>query len=197
MSPPPPLPSRLCRFSDAPLPHHHAVHWRPRGCIQGGIGVHAVVAVKLRKVVEPNYGSTGETQRYQFYDSNNYNKKLMKLLVRQGGGASAQVSLYVAPPVLNREVASVRQSPAGCSGPRPDRHVLYVGLVSVPAAASALCAAGAGLPHLSPAPRLPPPYGWYARGVLDVGLRSCARRVGLRKEWTDLAGQIHIHPRLS
>ena len=86
MSPPPPLPSRLCRFSDAPLPHHHAVHWRPRGCIQGGIGVHAVVAVKLRKVVEPNYGSTGETQRYQFYDSNNYNKKLMKLLVRQGGG---------------------------------------------------------------------------------------------------------------
>ena len=35
------------------------------------IGVHAVVAVKLRKVVEPNYGSMGETQKGTQIDSNN------------------------------------------------------------------------------------------------------------------------------
>ena len=62
-SPPPPL--YLAIESELPR------HWRPRGCIQGGIGVHAAAAVKLHKVEEPNYGSTVYTQRYQSYDPSN------------------------------------------------------------------------------------------------------------------------------
>ena len=83
MSPPPPPPSpmqghrRRHWIGSPPPPLYPAIeselprHWRPRGCIQGGIGVHAAAAVKLHKVEEPNYGSTVYTQRYQSYDPNN------------------------------------------------------------------------------------------------------------------------------
>ena len=82
MSPPPPPPSpmqghhRRHWIGSPPPPLYLAIeselprHWRPRGCIQGGIGVHAAATVKLHKVEEPNYGSTVYTQRYQSYDTN-------------------------------------------------------------------------------------------------------------------------------
>ena len=109
MSPPPPPPSpmqghrRRHWIGSPPPPLYLAIeselprHWRPRGCIQGGIGVHAAAAVKLHKVEEPNYGSTVYTQRYQSYDPNN----------------GTRVRLQVCNPNPNR-VKEERKSTATC-----------------------------------------------------------------------------------
>jgi len=108
----------------------------------------------------------------------------------------------------------VRRSPPGC---RPHPHRPSVSRrargVAVHARTDTYCTLGSS-PCPLPLPRRAPlalaclispvrqgchrrTSWWYARGVVDVGLRSRARRVGLRKEWMDPAGQIHIHPRLS